>query len=49
MKGYYSDMYGNEFDCEILACSISGDNYLILDLEENELGWCSCHLVDDNY
>jgi len=49
MKGLYSDMYGNEFNCLILACSLNGNQYMILDIEENSIGWCSCHLVDDNY
>ena len=47
MKGYYSDMYGTEFDCLVLACSLDGGKYMILDLEENETGWCSCHLVEE--
>lgn len=48
MEGYYSDMNGEGFECLILACSINGEKYLILDIEENEKGWCSAHLVDDN-
>ena len=49
LKGFYSDSYGmDEFECLILACSIDGERYLILDIEENVEGWCSCHLVDDN-
>lgn len=49
MSGYYSDMYGTEFDCIILACSIDGGKYKILDLDDNCIGWCDCSLVDDNY
>ena len=47
MKGYYSDNW-SEFECLILACSVNGNNYLIQDLESDDIGWCSCHLVDDN-
>jgi len=50
MKIYtYSDNYGDEFDCEWLACGISGryeSQILIRDIESGDIGWCSAHLVD---
>jgi hypothetical protein len=46
---HYEDIYGTEFDCVVLGCSIDGEKYLIHDLDEGERGWCSCHLVDEPY
>ena len=39
-----------EFNCEVIACGIAGrleGQLLIRDIKNNELGWCSAHLVVD--
>ena len=45
MKGVYSDMYGVEFECLVLACNIYNGNLLVLDIEHDTVGWCSESLV----
>lgn len=46
MRGYYSDIYGTEFQCLVLACHITNNTVLILDVDENILGWCSENLIE---
>lgn len=45
MLGFYFGPYRRGY-CLILACDYHNDMILILDLETNERGWCSGHLVD---
>jgi len=46
-------LYGDgmsEFTCEVIACGVAGrleGQLLIRDIENDELGWCSTHLVVD--
>ncbi len=38
-----------EFECVVLACSVNGFQYLILDTDTNEREWCCDHhvIIDD--
>jgi len=45
MKATYTDIFGEEFECIHLACSIGGETAFI-ELD-GETGWCSAHLVEE--